>query len=97
MAKSVSESFYKSKRWQKCRNGYMSAQHYICERCGGLASICHHKVWLNESNVHDPMTTYNWDLLEALCIDCHNQEHFKTSATSDELRFDDKGNLIKIL
>lgn len=74
----------------------MSSQHYICERCGGLATICHHKVWLNESNVNDPMVTYNWDLLEALCIDCHNKEHFGSHAVAEGLQFDEKGNLIKI-
>lgn len=96
MARSVSERFYRTRKWEKCRNGYMSSQHYICERCGGLATICHHKVWLNESNVNDPMVTYNWDLLEALCTDCHNKEHFGSRAVADGLQFDEKGNLIKI-
>ncbi|MDU9350027.1 HNH endonuclease [Staphylococcus ureilyticus] len=96
MARSVSERFYRTRKWEKCRNGYMSSQHYICERCGGLATICHHKVWLNESNVNDPMVTYNWDLLEVLCIDCHNKEHFGSRAVADGLQFDEKGNLIKI-
>lgn len=74
----------------------MASQHYICERCGALATICHHKIWLNSENVHDPMIAYNWELLEALCHDCHNQEHFKTSSTEKGLRFDENGNLIKI-
>ncbi|WP_245355998.1 hypothetical protein [Staphylococcus sp. GDK8D68P] len=51
---------------------------------------------MNESNVNDPMVTYNWDLLEALCIDCHNKEHFGSRAVADGLQFDEKGNLIKI-
>lgn len=71
----------------------MSSQYYICERCGNLATICHHKVWLNESNVSDPWVTLNWDNLEALCHDCHNKEHFKTNATRDGLIFDENGNL----
>lgn len=74
----------------------MASQHYICERCGGLASICHHKIWLNQSNIDDPMTTYSWDNLEALCIDCHNKEHFGSGVTENGLTFDDNGNLIKI-
>ena len=73
----------------------MQSQNYICERCGGLAVICHHKIWLNESNVDDPMMTYNWDNLEALCIDCHNKEHFGSKSIDDELMFDDNGNMIK--
>lgn len=95
MAKSVSGAFYRTSKWDKCRNGYMASQNYICERCGDLATICHHKVWLDSENVNEPMTAYNWDNLEALCIDCHNKEHFQTSATDKDLRFDEKGNLVK--
>ncbi|PTI24531.1 HNH endonuclease [Staphylococcus xylosus] len=93
MARSIEQSFYKSTKWIKCRTGYMSSQYYICERCGGLATICHHKVWLNQTNVSDPFVTLNWDNLEALCHDCHNKEHFKTNATRDGLTFDENGNL----
>ena len=95
MTRSISQSFYRSNTWKKCRNAYMQSQNYICERCGGLAVICHHKIWLNESNVDDPMMTYNWDNLEALCIDCHNKEHFGSKSIDDELMFDDNGNNIK--
>lgn len=96
MARSVSQAFYRSSKWIKCKNGYMASQHYICERCGGLATICHHKIWLNQSNVDNPMITYSWDNLEALCIDCHNKEHFGNTVTEKGLAFDEKGNLIKI-
>ncbi|EKU45385.1 HNH endonuclease [Staphylococcus massiliensis] len=96
MAKSIASSFYKSKKWVKCRNAYMSSQHHICERCGELATICHHKEWLNETNVNDPYITLSWDNLEALCHECHNAEHFKTSATAQGLEFDKNGNLIKL-
>ncbi|NMD90787.1 HNH endonuclease [Staphylococcus hominis] len=95
MTRSISRSFYRSNRWKKCKNAYMQSQNYICERCGNLADICHHKIWLNESNVDDPMMTYNWDNLEALCIDCHNKEHFGSKSIDDELMFDEKGNIIK--
>lgn len=95
MARSINEAFYKSSKWEKCRYGYMSSQHFICERCGDLATICHHKVWLNQPNVSDPMVTLNWDNLEALCQDCHNREHFQVSATREDLKFDSNGNLIK--
>lgn len=96
MARSVSQSFYKSAKWIKCRNGYMASKHYICERCGSLAVICHHKIWLNSENVNDPMIAYNWDMLEALCLDCHNKEHFGSAVIEEGLQFDEKGNIIKI-
>lgn len=88
--------FYKSKAWIKCRDGYMQSQHFICERCGGLATICHHKTWLDEEKYSQHEYSLNWDNLEALCHTCHNQEHFSSGIVSDGLSFDSKGNLIKI-
>lgn len=73
----------------------MQSQNYICERCGGLAVICHHKEWLNEDNYINPHIVYGWDNLEALCLDCHNKEHFGSNSIDDELMFDDNGNIIK--
>ncbi|MDO0995577.1 HNH endonuclease [Staphylococcus borealis] len=95
MTRSISQSFYRSTTWKKCRNAYMQSQNYICERCGGLAVICHHKEWLNEDNYINPHIAYGWDNLEALCLDCHNKEHFGSNSIDDELMFDDNGNIIK--
>lgn len=74
----------------------MASQNYICERCGGLGTICHHTIWLNDENVNDPMIALNWDLLMCLCQKCHNQEHFGSNVIEDGLQFDEKGNIIKI-
>lgn len=68
-------AFYKSKAWRRVSAAYMSSRAYICERCGKPASICHHKTWLNGSNVNDPAIALSFDNLEALCIECHNAEH----------------------
>ena len=92
----IDKSFYKSKEWRKCRDGFMSSKNYVCERCNDVASICHHKIYINALNVDDPNITLNWDNLEALCQTCHNQEHFKTKSTDEGLRFDKEGNIIKI-
>ncbi|HAR6061626.1 TPA: HNH endonuclease [Staphylococcus pseudintermedius] len=99
MTRSISQSFYRSKTWKKCRNAYMDSQHHICERCGGLAVICHHKEWLNKANYKNPLIAYGWDNLEALCMDCHNKEHFEDSGNNsksviaDGLMFDKNGNI----
>ncbi len=74
----------------------MSKQNYVCERCGSPATICHHKVYLNSENYKNPYVSLNHDLLECLCQTCHNQEHFGSPTTGEGLRFDEKGNLIKI-
>ena len=68
-------AFYKSKAWRRVSAAYMASQAYICERCGKPASICHHRIWLNGSNVKDPYIALSFDNLEALCIECHNAEH----------------------
>lgn len=68
-------SFYDGKAWKRVSAAYMNSKAYICERCGKPASICHHKTWLNGSNVHDPNIALSFDNLECLCIACHNLEH----------------------
>ncbi|AXF57419.1 HNH endonuclease [Salicibibacter kimchii] len=95
MAKDYAKAFYKSKAWEKCRNGYMQSRHYVCERCGGVATICHHKVYITPENINDPSVTLNWSLCEALCQTCHNMEHHKSSITRAGLAFDNNGNLIQ--
>ncbi|MCE5711375.1 HNH endonuclease [Staphylococcus pseudintermedius] len=96
MSRSIPASFYRSSKWTKCKNSYMSKQNYICERCGGLASICHHKIYLNAENYKNPYVSLNHEHLEALCQTCHNQEHFGTPAIGEGLQFDKDGNIIKV-
>ena len=44
----------------------------------------------------DPNIALNPDNLEALCLDCHNREHFGTGgATAAGLVFDENGDLIQ--
>lgn len=79
--RSIDSGFYKNARWQKCQGAYMQYVNGLCERClkrGEIvpAKIVHHRVHLNEDNVNDPSIAYGFDNLEALCIDCHNKEHF---------------------
>ena len=87
-------AFYKSKAWQATRDAYYVAKHGLCERCGGPGKIVHHRVYLTPANIHDPNVTLNWENLELLCQDCHNEEHHGSEATADGLTFDDDGNLV---
>lgn len=75
--KDYARSFYKGKKWQRVSRLYMTQQNYICERCGGVAVICHHKKYITPANIYDPSVTLNLDNLEALCQECHNKEHFR--------------------
>ena len=85
--------FYKSKAWRRVSAAYMSSQAYICERCGKPAQICHHKKWLNGSNVNDPAIALSFDNLEALCIDCHNAEHGSRHSVTI---FNEDGSIAKV-
>lgn len=96
MAKPYARKFYSSKRWRDCRNGYMASVHYICERCGGLAEICHHIEHITPENIHNDFITLNWDNLEACCRDCHAKEHNGGFVTQRGLTFDSNGNLIQV-
>jgi len=87
------DSFYHSKAWRSVSAAYMSSKHYLCERCGKPATICHHKKWLNAHNVTDPTVSLNPDNLEAVCIECHNAIHTGSHATTI---FDNAGSVIAV-
>ena len=87
------EAFYNSKAWRRVSTAYMSSKNYICERCGQPAQICHHKIWLNAINVHDPNIALNPENLEAVCIPCHNSIH---GSNHDITVFDKDGNVADV-
>lgn len=95
MAKEYAKSLYQSKQWKQTQAAYISSQHYICERCGNVARIVHHREYITPSNINDYNITLNWDNLEAVCIDCHNIEHMSGNICSEGLIFNSKGELIK--
>lgn len=74
----------------------MNSKGYVCERCGKMAEIAHHKEYITPQNITDVNITLNWDNLEALCRTCHQHEHFSGEATAEGLGFDADGNLIKL-
>lgn len=94
MAKEYAKGFYNSIQWIKCRSSFMKSKNYICERCGGLAKIVHHKKHITPMNINDFNITLNWDSLQALCLECHNSVHGIGGATVDGVAFDENGDLI---
>lgn len=93
--KKWAERFYKGTTWKRTRGAFMKSKHYLCERCGEPAKICHHKEYLTPKNINDPKIALSWSNLEALCQDCHNKEHNKTKcSTRDDCMFDEYGDLI---
>ena len=87
-------AFYKSTRWLKARAAYLESRHYVCERCGRAATIVHHRKYITPENVIDPSVTLNPENFEALCLACHNAEHFDQGVTARGLKFDGHGNLV---
>lgn len=106
MAKKFSKSFYNSKAWKKCREGYFHSQNGICEICGNPGEEVHHKKYITPTNINNPEITLNWDNLQLLCKNCHNAIHeksyhlsllrgIKNKGIAKGLKFDDKGQVIK--
>ena len=76
------EDFYKSKKWQACRDAYLRSVNMLCERClqDGLmrpAEIVHHKKHITPKNINNPDITLNWNNLQAVCRKCHGELHEK--------------------
>ncbi len=88
-------AFYRSAAWRRLSRAFLLSKHYICERCGQPAEIAHHRIWLNAQNIQNPDISLNPNNLEALCLACHNAEHFSTGgATAQGLNFDENGDLL---
>lgn len=105
MAKEYAKAFYRSKAWIKCRNSYIQLVGGLCERCSSKGKIVpgyivHHKKHLSPNNINDPNVTLNYDNLEYLCLDCHNEHHKwgsdkDNSVTVKGLKFNEKGELVQ--
>ena len=101
MAKDYARTFYDSQAWRRTREAYLQSKHYICEDCGGTASVVHHITYIKPWNVNDPSITLNWDNLKAVCEKCHAEEHSRDlkkrggEARLNGIAFDEEGNVIK--
>ncbi len=95
MAQPWADRFYKTKRWQKCRNAYFNSQHGICEVCGEPGEIVHHIEPLTEDNINDPEIALGWDNLQLCCWSCHEKTKTKDGIPiREDISFDDDGNVI---
>ena len=90
------KEFYHSRAWMLTSRAFLRSKNYLCERCGDPAAIAHHKIYLDDAKANDPAIALSWDNLEALCLACHNAEHFGNGgACAPGLGFDESGNLIR--
>ena len=94
--RSIDQQFYHSPEWKKCRASYMQYVNGRCERCLAKgrhvpARIVHHRIHLDLTNKDDASVAFNFENLEALCLDCHNKEHFKSQ--DKRWRVDERGEI----
>jgi 5-methylcytosine-specific restriction endonuclease McrA len=75
--------FYVSEAWKRCRASYLRKEP-LCERCERPATQVHHKIRLTVDNISDPSISLSFDNLEALCTECHQQEHHPVRWRCDE-------------
>lgn len=96
--RSIDERFYKTAMWEHTRLAYIQKVNGLCERCKakGLivpGKIVHHKIHLTKENYEMPEVSLNFENLELLCQQCHNEEHFKKK-TETRYKFNEKGEIV---
>ena len=95
MAREVTRHIYNSTKWRGTkkirgvRKAYLDSRNWACERCDMPANIVHHIIYLTAENVHNLELCYGWDNLEAVCNDCHADEHSVSgSYVASDVRID---------
>ena len=99
--KDFAEKFYTGKQWQACRNSFIAVRTHadggLCQRCRErLGYIVHHKIELNAVNINDPFVALNHNLLEYVCLECHNKEHGVFQPARPRVLFDDNGEVVGV-
>ena len=92
MAKRQRAWFYASDTWINTRRSYTKSVGGLCERCyaKGIirpAEVVHHKIPINDTNIHDPNISLSWNNLEALCTDCHALVHSNKLKEREQRRY----------
>ena len=75
--KPYARKFYNSDAWHRCRNAYIQKRLLIdgglCEECHKAQGyIVHHKVYITEKNINNPLITLNEENLLYVCKQCHD-------------------------
>ena len=88
------ENFYKSKVWKQVRKLKIMKERGLCERCHRQGKEVHHKIYLTNENIEDPNITIDFNNLELLCHDCHNQEHNRSGMQiRKDISFNSNGDM----
>ena len=100
--KDFTDRFYNRPAWIACRASFIRKRQVIdgglCQRCHDrLGYIVHHKIELTPENIKDPTIALNHELLEFVCLECHNKEHGVFQPAERRVMFDDDGNVIDVI
>ena len=98
--KQWAKKFYHSDKWQRCRKAYIQQRMLIdgglCEECKQEQGyIVHHKTYLTEKNINDPMISLNPDNLKYVCKECHDRYDGHGVGSKLRVVFDSNGQPIK--
>ena len=93
------EKFYKGGAWLACRDSFIKHRMQIdgglCQRCRErLGYIVHHRIELTPTNINDPDVALNQQLLEYVCLKCHNREHGVFQPAERSVIFDENGDVV---
>ncbi len=103
MAQEWAKSFYRSKKWWRCRSNYISHRIMtdggLCEECREMpGEIVHHKITLTPDNIQNPEVSLCSRNLEYVCKNCHDrfEGHGLGRAQEPLCRFDAAGQPISL-
>lgn len=103
MAKPFSDAFYHSSDWQVAREVALDRDAHLCQHClarGDIkpASMVHHIIELDPTNIDDPKIATDPSNLVSLCDKCHKAAHgwIRIGSTRQGLAFDADGNLVSL-
>ena len=99
MARDFARGFYDSPEWRKCRKAFIdqriSIDGGLCQECkDALGHIVHHTIPLAPDNIGNPEITLNHDLLEFVCLICHNR--IDADDEDERYTFDETGQLVPL-
>ena len=105
MAREFSRAFYKSKEWKKAREYIFKQYNGICQDCldkdifkkiSSMENLKDSYIEknLDEININIPEVALGSDNLILLCKECHHKRHKNNKITSDDLIFNENGELI---
>ena len=86
--------FYNSLSWQKAREHKMVSASFLCEICGEVGEIVHHKIPLTEANMDNLKISLANENLQFVCRSCHKRIHDEFDGKAQRIKFDKDGNMV---